>query len=47
MFSHARLIDLLGEKGAMIFFMGGDNFISPSNGLDKEDFLEAFKKIEG
>jgi GTP cyclohydrolase IIa len=40
------LMNHLTQKGAMVFFMGGDNFIVPCNNLAKEDFLESFEKIK-
>lgn len=41
-----ELMRLLEKKGALVFFMGGDNFISPSNNLKKEDYKTIIKEIK-
>jgi len=41
-----ELIHELGKKGALVFYMGGDNFIAPCNGLNKKDFQRVFKSIK-
>ncbi|WP_423792328.1 GTP cyclohydrolase III [Methanocaldococcus indicus] len=40
------LMEELLKYKSLLFFIGGDNFMSPCNGLDENDFLEIFKKIE-
>ena len=35
----------LREKGALLFFIGGDNFMSPCNGLSEEDITQILKEI--
>ncbi|MFH1126101.1 MAG: GTP cyclohydrolase IIa [Candidatus Altiarchaeota archaeon] len=40
------LITNLTPTGALVFFMGGDNFIAPCNNTPREDFLQAFEKIK-
>ncbi|MBS7252068.1 MAG: GTP cyclohydrolase IIa [Candidatus Freyarchaeota archaeon] len=37
---------MFGDKGALLFFNGGDNFIAVCNGLEKLDFKEIFDKFE-
>ena len=39
------LMTKLREKGALLFFIGGDNFMSPCNGLSEEDLTQILKEI--
>ncbi|ODS42485.1 MAG: hypothetical protein MSIBF_03975 [Candidatus Altiarchaeales archaeon IMC4] len=43
--AQSELTKELVKKGALVFFMGGDNFISPSNGVSKEGFENIFSEI--
>ena len=40
------LINHLAPYGALVFYMGGDNFIIPCGNAEKKDFLSVFKAIE-
>lgn len=40
------LMKKLIEKGSLLFFIGGDNFMSPCNGLEPEGLLTIIKEIE-
>ena len=40
------LMKKLIEKGSLLFFIGGDNFMSPCNGLDPEGILKIIEEIE-
>ncbi|MDD5111154.1 MAG: GTP cyclohydrolase IIa [Candidatus Altiarchaeota archaeon] len=40
------LTNLLAPYGALVFYMGGDNFIIPCGNAGKKEFLEIFKAIE-
>ena len=40
------LIKKLIEKGSLLFFIGGDNFMSPCNGLSPEGLLKIVEEIE-
>ncbi len=40
-----ELIQKLRKEGALVFFMGGDNFISVSNELDKQHLDKTFDEI--
>ena len=40
------LIKNLGKTGALVFFMGGDNFIAPCDGTSKKELVEALIKVE-
>jgi GTP cyclohydrolase IIa len=40
------LIDHLTPKGALVFYMGGDNYIAPCNGITKEKLTDVLDKIE-
>ncbi|MCQ6253787.1 GTP cyclohydrolase III [Methanocaldococcus sp.] len=40
------LMEELLKHKALLFFIGGDNFMAPSNGMDEEDFLKIFDKIK-
>ena len=40
------LMTKLREKGALLFFIGGDNFMSPCNGLSEEDITQILKEID-
>ena len=51
--SYKRVVDIehalikhLTPLGALVFFMGGDNYIVPCGMLTKEELCEIFKKIE-
>lgn len=39
------LMTKLREKGALLFFIGGDNFMSPCNGLSEDDITQILKEI--
>jgi GTP cyclohydrolase IIa len=39
------LVKALRKKGAIVFFCGGDNFISPSNGVTEVDLLKAIDLV--
>ena len=39
------LMEELLKHDALLFFIGGDNFMSPSNGMSEDDFLDVFNKI--
>ena len=40
------LMTKLREKGALLFFIGGDNFMSPCNGLSEDDLTQILKEID-
>jgi GTP cyclohydrolase IIa len=40
------LMKKLIEKGSLLFFIGGDNFMSPCNGLNPEGLLKIIEEIE-
>jgi GTP cyclohydrolase IIa len=40
------LMTKIREKGALLFFIGGDNFMSPCNGLSEEDITQILKEID-
>jgi GTP cyclohydrolase IIa len=40
------LMKKLIEKGSLLFFIGGDNFMSPCNGLKPEGILKIIEEIE-
>ncbi len=40
------LMTKLREKGALLFFIGGDNFMSPCNGLSEDDITQILKEID-
>lgn len=40
------LMTKLIEKGALLFFIGGDNFMSPCNELETEELMEILKEID-
>lgn len=39
------LMEELLKYNALLFFIGGDNFMAPSNGMSEEDFLDIFNRI--
>ncbi|XRO75315.1 GTP cyclohydrolase III [Methanocaldococcus sp. 28A] len=39
------LMEELLKHNALLFFIGGDNFMAPSNGMSEEDFLDIFNRI--
>ncbi|UXM84399.1 GTP cyclohydrolase III [Methanococcus aeolicus] len=43
---YLALIKELKKYNAMGFFIGGDNFMAPCNGMTEEDFLEMFENIK-
>lgn len=43
---HLALMSSLSQFGALVFYMGGDNFMAPSNGLNEDNFSDVFKKIK-
>lgn len=43
---YLSLSEFFSQKGALAFYTGGDNFMIPSNGLDKEDILEVLDSVE-
>ncbi len=40
------LMKKLIKKGSLLFFIGGDNFMSPCNGLEPEGLLQIINEIE-
>lgn len=40
------LMTKLREKGALLFFIGGDNFMSPCNGLSEQDIEDIMVEID-
>ncbi len=40
------LMKKLIEKGSLLFFIGGDNFMSPCNGLEPQGLLKIIREIE-
>ena len=40
------LMTKLREKGALLFFIGGDNFMSPCNGLSEEEIKDMLVEID-
>jgi len=34
------------KKGALLFFIGGDNFMSPCNGLSPQELIDIIEKIK-
>lgn len=40
------LMKKLIEEGSLLFFIGGDNFMSPCNGLEPQGLLKIIKEIE-
>ncbi|WP_297980948.1 GTP cyclohydrolase III [uncultured Methanobrevibacter sp.] len=40
------LMTKLRDKGALLFFIGGDNFMSPCNGLSEDDITQILKEID-
>jgi GTP cyclohydrolase IIa len=42
----AILMRMFANKGAILFFVSGDNFMSVCNGLKKSDFEDIFDKFE-
>ncbi len=40
------LMKKLIEKGSLLFFIGGDNFMSPCNGLEPQGLLKIIEEIE-
>lgn len=44
-----RVLEVLSEgflkKKALVFFMGGDNFVAPSNGLVKRDYVDILEFV--
>lgn len=42
----AILMRMFADKGALLFFNGGDNFIAVCNGLKKNDLKEIFDRFE-
>lgn len=45
--AYISLSESFSERGALVFYTGGDNFMAPSNGLNKQDILEAISEVEG
>jgi len=43
--THHELSRKLEEKGALLFYMGGDNFISPCTTLDENEFKKIFQEV--
>jgi GTP cyclohydrolase IIa len=44
--SHLHLMERLNRRDALVFYMGGDNFISVCNGLEKEEFLRILAEVK-
>ncbi|MDR3292136.1 MAG: GTP cyclohydrolase IIa [Methanobrevibacter sp.] len=40
------LMTKLIKKGALLFFIGGDNFMSPCNGLSPQELIDIIEKIK-
>ncbi len=40
------LMEELLKYNALLFFIGGDNYMSPCNGMTEEDFIKIFDKIK-
>ena len=40
------LMTKLIKKGALIFFIGGDNYMCPCNGMDSDEITEILKEID-
>jgi GTP cyclohydrolase IIa len=40
------LMTKLIKKGALLFFIGGDNFMCPCNGMDENEITEILKEID-
>ncbi|KXB03513.1 hypothetical protein AKJ45_01375 [candidate division MSBL1 archaeon SCGC-AAA261F19] len=43
---HLALMSSLVPFGALVFYMGGDNFMAPSNGLNENNLSAVFEKIK-
>lgn len=43
---YLSLSELFTENKALVFYTGGDNFMSPCNGLDKGEITELLEKVE-
>lgn len=43
---YLSLSEALSSKQALVFYTGGDNFMAPSNGLDKADLREVLSEVE-
>ncbi|WP_456472839.1 GTP cyclohydrolase III [Methanocaldococcus sp.] len=41
-----KLMEEFLKYGALLFFIGGDNFMAPSNGMGEEEYLKIFDKIK-
>jgi GTP cyclohydrolase IIa len=44
--AHLHLMEKMSRKNALVFYMGGDNFISLCNGVEKEEFLKVLADIK-
>jgi len=44
--AHLHLMEKLSKRDALVFYMGGDNFISLCNGLGEEEFLKILAEIK-
>lgn len=43
---YVSLSKAFSDRGALVFYNGGDNFMAPSNSLDSESILDALLEVE-
>lgn len=43
---YLSLMRSLLKRKALVFYMGGDNFVSPSNGLDTDELIKVFSEVK-
>lgn len=43
---YLSLSESFTRRDALVFFTGGDNYMAPSNGLDKDDVMEIISEVE-
>lgn len=43
---YISLSERFSDRGGLVFYTGGDNFMAPSNGLGEEDILEILSEVE-
>lgn len=43
---YISLSERFSNRGGLVFYTGGDNFMAPSNGLSKEEILEVLSEVE-
>lgn len=44
--THLSLASALMRHNALVFYMGGDNFMAPSNGLDPNELMSIFSEVK-